>query len=218
MANDADSTAMRVRGMYFMNSPTMSGQNSSGKNAASVVAVDAMMGQAMRVAAAPYASRRRAPSAILRSAYSTTTIAPSTSIPTDRISANSTTTFTVSPDRYRIRIPVSSDPGTATPTRPAARGPRAQSITIMTSTIALTVLFCRSASIVRICSDSSCVKVTATLAGQRADSAATAARTAAMVSRMFSPVRLTTFRPTAACPPMRAKLSGSRNVGRTSAI
>ena len=34
-----------------MNSPTTSGQNSSGMNAASVVAVEAMIGQDMRFAA-----------------------------------------------------------------------------------------------------------------------------------------------------------------------
>ena len=38
-------------GRYFMNSPTMPGQNSSGAKAARVVAVDAMIGQLIRRAA-----------------------------------------------------------------------------------------------------------------------------------------------------------------------
>ena len=40
-----------VIGRNFMNSPTVPSQNSSGKNTQSVVAVDAMIGQAMRFAA-----------------------------------------------------------------------------------------------------------------------------------------------------------------------
>ena len=38
-------------GRYFMNSPTTPGQNSHGMKAARVVAVEAMMGQLMRLAA-----------------------------------------------------------------------------------------------------------------------------------------------------------------------
>ena len=46
MKRDEDKTMMRVIGRYFMNSPMMPGQIARGRNAASVVAVDAMMGQA----------------------------------------------------------------------------------------------------------------------------------------------------------------------------
>jgi hypothetical protein len=53
MASEAVSVAIRVIGRNFMNSPTMPGQNSSGRKAASVVAVEAMIGQAMRLAARP---------------------------------------------------------------------------------------------------------------------------------------------------------------------
>ncbi len=49
--SDADSVAISVSGMYFMNSPTMPGQNRSGENAATRVAVAAMTGPAMRLAA-----------------------------------------------------------------------------------------------------------------------------------------------------------------------
>jgi hypothetical protein len=40
--------AIRVIGRYFMNSPTIPGQKSSGRKAARVVAVEEMMGIAMR--------------------------------------------------------------------------------------------------------------------------------------------------------------------------
>ncbi len=44
--SDELSVMIRVNGRYFMNSPMIPGQNVMGKNAASVVAVDAMMGTA----------------------------------------------------------------------------------------------------------------------------------------------------------------------------
>ena len=51
MNNDAVKVANRVIGRNFMNSPTMPGQKRSGMKAASVVAVDAVIGQDMRLAA-----------------------------------------------------------------------------------------------------------------------------------------------------------------------
>lgn len=51
MNKDAERVAITVIGRYFMNSPTIPDQNSSGKNTYNVVAVDAMMGQTMRLAA-----------------------------------------------------------------------------------------------------------------------------------------------------------------------
>ena len=52
MNSDAVSVAMSVIGRNFMNSPTMPGQNSNGMKAARVVAVAAVIGHAMRFAAA----------------------------------------------------------------------------------------------------------------------------------------------------------------------
>ncbi len=49
--SDADSVAIRVIGRYFMNSPTMPGQNISGEKAAMRVAVAAITGPDMRLAA-----------------------------------------------------------------------------------------------------------------------------------------------------------------------
>ena len=53
ISSDAVSVASRVIGRYFMNSPTTPGQNTSGRKAASVVAVEAVIGQAIRRAAPP---------------------------------------------------------------------------------------------------------------------------------------------------------------------
>ena len=53
LSSDADNVASRVIGRNFMNSPTRPGQNSSGMNAASVVAVEAMIGHDIRLAARP---------------------------------------------------------------------------------------------------------------------------------------------------------------------
>jgi hypothetical protein len=50
-ASDADSVAIRVMGRYFMNSPTTPGQNRSGEKAAMRVAVAAITGPDMRLAA-----------------------------------------------------------------------------------------------------------------------------------------------------------------------
>ena len=41
---EEDNTVISVNGRYFINSPKSPGQNASGKNAASVVAVEAMIG------------------------------------------------------------------------------------------------------------------------------------------------------------------------------
>ena len=86
---------MTVMGMNFINSPTVSGQNNKGRNTASVVAVDAVIGQAMRFEASRNASNLGVPSAMRLSAYSLTTIAPSTNMPMLSINANSTTMFKV---------------------------------------------------------------------------------------------------------------------------
>ena len=51
MKSEAKSVRITVMGRNFMNSPTIPVQNRSGKNTLSVVAVEAMMGHAMRLAA-----------------------------------------------------------------------------------------------------------------------------------------------------------------------
>src|SRR5262245_22415168 len=50
-ASEADNVAISVIGRYFMNCPTTPGQNRSGEKAATRVAVAAITGPAMRLAA-----------------------------------------------------------------------------------------------------------------------------------------------------------------------
>ncbi len=59
----------------------------------------------------------------------------------------------VSPKAASARMPARNEPGIATPTMAAERGPSAATITIMTSRMALATLFCRSASMVRMLLD-----------------------------------------------------------------
>ena len=189
MASDAVKVASRVIGINFMNSPTRPGQNNNGAKAARVVAVDAVIGHAIRFAARAKALLNGSPSRILRSAYSVTTMAPSTSMPTERIRENSTTMFTVRPSALRTRIAVRNDPGMAMATRMPERRPSAATTAIITRRTALKTLFCRSRSMSLMRADLSCENVTVTVSGQAARSTATASRTLSTVSIMFSPVR-----------------------------
>ena len=144
-------------------------------------------------------------------------MAPSTSMPTTRISANSTITFSVKPSAQMIRMPPRNDPGMATATSSDARRPRNSTVTSITSTTAAITLFCRSDKRVRISLDWSFMKTTPTCSGQSARVCATKSRTAATVSITFAPTVLRTSMARAGCPSMRAKLTGSLNVWRTSA-
>jgi hypothetical protein len=60
--SDADSTTISVRGRKPMNWPMMSGQNSSGQNATSVVSVEVITGQATSPRPRRAASLRDSPS------------------------------------------------------------------------------------------------------------------------------------------------------------
>ena len=153
IASEALRVAISVIGMNFMNSPTMPGQNRSGAKAARVVAVEAMIGHDMRFAANAKARSGGSPSRSLRSAYSVTTMAPSTSMPTASMSENRTTILIVSPRTANTRMPVRNDPGMASPTRMPLRTPKAPMITIRTNRTALSTLFWRSARMVRIWTD-----------------------------------------------------------------
>ena len=95
--SEADSTKINVTGSMPINCPGTPGQKSIGKNAHRVVAVELATGQNIRLAASTYADIGPVPSAIRLSAYSTTTIAPSTSIPTAKINPNITILEIVTP-------------------------------------------------------------------------------------------------------------------------
>ena len=59
-----ESTVIKVSGKYFMNSPKRPGQKARGKNAASVVAVDAIIGKATSPAPSLAASILEYPSSM----------------------------------------------------------------------------------------------------------------------------------------------------------
>ena len=92
------------------------------------------------------------PSAILRSAYSTTTVAPSTSMPTARISENSTTMLTVRPIVPSTAMPQRNETGTARPTSSDERRPSIATMMIMVSATAASTLLPRSFSMFRMSS------------------------------------------------------------------
>ena len=94
-----------------MNSPAIPGQNINGKKAANVVDVDAITGTDICRADKTKTSFLLRPSLDLLFAYSTTIIAPSIKIPTDRINANNTTTFMVTLKNDKIIIDIKKENG-----------------------------------------------------------------------------------------------------------
>ncbi len=115
-----------------MNLPATPGHISIGRKAPIIVPVALTTGQNMRVAAWAKASRGLCPSVILRSAYSTTMIAPSTRMPTASSIANMIMKFSVSPKPFRIMKAIRNEVATSRP----ERSPSAATMMIMTSTMA----------------------------------------------------------------------------------
>ena len=97
-----------------------------------VVNVDAIIGKDILVEACLNDSLISRPSAIFLSAYSTTTIAPSTKSPTDKIKAKRTTKLIVKPINAKAKIPVKKDPGIEIPTKKPDLIPKAPKIIIRT--------------------------------------------------------------------------------------
>ena len=128
-------------GKYFINSPANPGQKIKGRKAAKVVAVEDIIGSAIFLDASPYASTTVKPSLSFLSAYSTTTIAPSTSSPTDNIKAKRTTIFIVKPIIDKASKPDKNDPGIDKPTRRPDLTPSAPRMIINTNIIAAITLF-----------------------------------------------------------------------------
>ena len=207
---------MSVTGSMPMNSPGTPGQKSMGRKAQSVVAVDDTTGQNMRFAASVKAAIGPVPSEMRRSAYSTTTMAPSTSMPTARISPNMTMLEIVIPTTAMIAKQRRNEVGIAKPTRSAERVPSAASTTIITSAMAVSTDPSSCVTIDRTVRDWSSVTVTSTACrssgGQVATSASTSRRTSAAVSMMLKPFRLTTCSATVASPLNRAVPSRSSKV------
>ena len=95
------------------------------------------MGQNMRLAASPYACIGPAPSEMRLSAYSTTTMAPSTNMPTAKISPNMTMFEIEMPMTARNAKQSKNDVGMANPTKKAGRDPSAARTTIITKAMAV---------------------------------------------------------------------------------
>ncbi len=99
-----------------MNFPAIEFQNMNGRKAQSVVRVPFSTGQNMRLPAAAKASSLDRPSAIFRSAYSTTTMPPSTRMPTASTMPNMTIWLRVSCMALSIRKASMKQTGIASPT------------------------------------------------------------------------------------------------------
>ena len=144
------------------------------------------------------------PSAILRSANSVTTMAPSTSRPTASTRENSTTVFRVRPRAASTRIPNRKDVGMAVPTSRADRAPRVTMIRITTRVTAVIRLFCNCETWSTTKTDWSWEKKGEIPAGQFSAWRLVTSLTRSTVSRMLAPTRLVTSRPMAGLPFRRA--------------
>ena len=134
-------TQINVIGRYFINSPAKPGQKIKGRNAAKVVAVEEIIGSAIFLEDSEYACFIDNPSFNFLSAYSTTTIAPSTNKPTESIRANNTTILIVNPITDKANKPDKKDPGIDNPTSKPDLTPKAPRIIIKTKIIAAITLF-----------------------------------------------------------------------------
>ena len=138
------------------------------------------------------------------SAYSTTTMAPSTSIPTARISPNITMLDTATPITASSAKHSRNDVGIAKPTSSAGRMPSAASVTIITSAIAVSTELSSCLTIDSTVRDWSLEVPTVTAArsssGQSFSASATVSRTRSAVSMMLKPRRLTTCNATVLSP------------------
>ena len=120
-----------------MNLPGIEFQNRKGRKAQSVVRVPFSTGQNMRFPAAAKASSLAMPSAIFRSAYSTTTMPPSTRMPTASTRPNITIWFSVTPVAFSIRKASMKQAGIAAPTINPWRMPRVATMISITRMVAM---------------------------------------------------------------------------------
>ena len=120
-----------------MNFPAIEFQNMKGMKAHSVVRVPLVTGQNIRLPAAAKACSRGMPSAIFRSAYSTTTMPPSTRMPTASTMPNITIWLSVTPLAWIIRKAIRKQVGMAIPTSRPCRMPRLATMIIMTRRLAI---------------------------------------------------------------------------------
>ena len=148
-------------------------------------------------------------------------MAPSTSIPTERMSPNITMLEIEIPITARKAKHSMNEVGMAKPTSSAERMPSEASTTIMTSAMAVSTEPSSWPTIDSTVRDWS-FEVTTSIAsrssgGQVAASAATSARTSSAVSMRLKPFRLTICSATVVSPSKRAVPSRSSKVRRMSA-
>ncbi len=134
---------INVIGIYFMNSPIIPSQRINGKNAAKVVAVDAIIGIAISPTACFAASQGAKPLSIKRCMFSTTTMALSTSIPNARIKENNTIMFILKSMAPITTKEINMDIGIASPTKRASRVPKKKNKTAITKITPIIMLFSR---------------------------------------------------------------------------
>ena len=142
-----------VIGKYRIKLPTNPGQKTIGKNAAKVVAVEAIIGRATSPVPLLAASMLLYPFCLNRYTFSTTTIALSTNIPRARINENKTTVFRVYPTKFIIRIPINIESGIAIPTNMAFRNPKKNNKINTTKITPEMILFSKLETISLVCTD-----------------------------------------------------------------
>ena len=137
----------KVIGKITMNCPIIPGQRPKGINAATVVAVEIIIGKAISPIPFLAASILVIPSSsIKRYTFSTTTIPLSTSIPSPIISPKSTIVFKVYPNAPKIIKDINIDIGIAKPTNNAFLNPRKNINTMTTKITPKIILFTKSST------------------------------------------------------------------------
>jgi hypothetical protein len=155
ITKDEESIAKRVTGKKNINSPAIPGQKINGKKAASVVEVEANTGINIFFADRMKTFFLLIPSLALLFAYSTTIIAPSIKIPTDRISEKRTTTLIVTSKKDKMIIDKRKEKGIEILTKIEDFKPIKNKVIIKTIIVASITLFSKSLTCVMIFSDSS---------------------------------------------------------------
>ena len=144
ITKEDDKIARRVTGRKNINSPAIPGQKINGKNAAKVVDVEANTGINIFFADKIKTFSLLIPSLALLFAYSTTIIAPSIRIPTERINEKRTTTFMVTSKKDKIIIDNKKENGIDILTRTDDFKPIKSKVTKNTIIVARITLFSRS--------------------------------------------------------------------------
>ena len=146
---------IKVIGKYFMNSPTIPGQKSKGKNGEIVVRVPDNTGAKTSDAANFTDSTIVSFLKLLnkRCAFSITTIASSTTIPRPNKNPNNTIVFNVKSNEGINKKVNKADKGTESPTNTASRTPMKNINTITTKINPKTTVLIKSAKSPRVRSD-----------------------------------------------------------------